>query len=195
MTGILKALPAAARAAARLLWHLVAPALGVAVQILAALVVLFEEWGWRPLSQAFASLARFRPWARIEQTIAGLPPYAALAVIALPSSLLFPLKFVAVYLVANGYILSATALFIAAKIVSTALVGRLFLLVKPQLMQIGWFAALYGRFVPWKDAMFARIRASRVWRYGRMLKTAARIAATRAWASARTTLRYWLARN
>ncbi len=38
-------------------------------------------------------------------------------------------------------------------------------------MRIAWFAQAYNWFVPWKDALFAEIRSSWVWRYGRMLKT------------------------
>lgn len=167
--------------AGRLVWRTAGPVLGMALQIFAALIVLFEEWGWRPLSAALARLARYRFIARLELAIAGLPPYAALAVIALPSALLFPLKFVALWLVANGYVFGAAALFVAAKIASTALIARVFLLVKPALMQIGWFAALYGRFVPWKEALFARIRATWAWRYGRMVKTAVRHETVMTW--------------
>jgi hypothetical protein len=169
------------RAGVIALWRVVGQALMVLLQVLAALLVLFEEWGWRPLSAALARLARFRLWARIELAIAGLPPYAALAAIALPSAFLFPLKFVALWLVANGYFVTAAALFVAAKIVSTALIARVFLLVKPTLMRIGWFAALYARFVPWKEALFARIRATWVWRYGRMVKTAVRQEIRKRW--------------
>lgn len=175
MSQLLQLLMAGLRAVATVVWRVVGSVLVALLQITAALVVLFEEWGWRPLSDALARLARFRPIARLELAIAGLPPYAALAAIALPSSFLFPLKFVAIWLVANGYLLTAAALFVAAKIVSTALIARIFILVKPALMRIGWFAALYDRFVPWKEAIFVRIRATWVWRYGRMLKTAVRV--------------------
>ena len=175
MNAVFRMLLQVLKTAATLIWRVVGPVLVTLVQVLAALLVLFEEWGWRPLSNALARLARFRPWARMELAIAGLPPYAALATIALPSSLLFPLKFVAIWLVANGYLITAALLFVAAKIVSTALIARIFILVKPALMQIAWFAALYDRFVPWKEAIFAKIRAMWVWRYGRMVKTAVRV--------------------
>lgn len=180
MNGVAQTLLAVFRLAATSLWRVVGPVLVAVLQVAAALLVLFEEWGWRPLSDALARLARFRPWARLELALAGLPPYAALAAVALPSSLLFPLKFVAIWLVANGYLVTAALLFVAAKIVSTALVARIFVLVKPALMQIGWFAALYDRFVPWKEAIFAKIRATWVWRYGRMVKTAVRVEAKQA---------------
>lgn len=171
-----------ALAAARTLWRLIRTSAGFVLQVLAALILLFEEWGWRPLVDALAVLARFRIVARLEQAIAGLPPYGALAALALPTSILFPLKLLAVYLVANGQVLAAGLLFVGAKIASTALIARLFLLTRPALMRIGWFAAAYGIVMPWKEALFARIRASWAWRYGRLLKSRVRLEVRRAWA-------------
>ena len=86
-----------------------------------ALIIVFEEWGWRPLADLLGRLARWRPWARIEYAIARLPPYAALLAFALPTLLLLPLKFVALFLIARGQLLLASVLFIAAKVVATAL--------------------------------------------------------------------------
>ena len=170
------------RSGLSVVWSLIKPPLLLMLQIIAALFVLFEEWGWRPLVEALGKLSRFRPWALFELWIAGLPPYGALAVFALPTTILLPLKFVAVFLLANGYYASATALFIGAKIASTALIARIFMLTKPALMQIGWFARGYNFFMPWKDAIFAQIRASWAWRYGRMVKTRVKLEAKQAWA-------------
>lgn len=151
------------------------------LQILAALILLFEEWGWRPLVAGIEWLARFRPIARLELFIAGLPPYAAFVALALPTTLLLPLKFLAVFLLANGHFFSASALFVFAKIASTALIARLFILTKPALMQIGWFARAHDWLMPWKEAIFASIRKSWPWRYGRMLKTRVKLETKQAW--------------
>lgn len=164
-----------------LLWQIVRPPLMAALQLLAALIVLFEEWGWKPLSEFLAYLARFAPIAALERWIAGLPPLGALVVFALPTTLLLPLKFVAVWLLAGGKYWTATALFAGAKVVSTALIARIFTLTKPTLMRIAWFARAYNWFVPWKDALFAQIRASWVWRYGRMVKTRVKLEVYLAW--------------
>lgn len=169
------------RVALRALWHLIRPPLSFALQVVAALILLFEEWGWRPLVDALAYLSRFRLVARLELMIAGLPPYGALAALALPTSILFPLKFLALYLIAQGQLFAASLLFVGAKIASTALIARLFLLTKPALMQIGWFATIYNLVMPWKDALFTRIRASWAWRYGRMIKTRVRLEVKQAW--------------
>jgi hypothetical protein len=177
----MRAASAPAAALFRLYWSLLWGILRHTLQVLLALVVLFEEWGWRPLAVALAEFARWRPWARAEAVIASLPPYLALAAFALPTSLFLPLKLVAVYLIANGHLLTASALFVLAKIVGTALIARIFQLTQPALMQIGWFAAGYARFVPWKEALFAYIRASWIWRSTHRLKADVVEAITPAW--------------
>lgn len=163
------------------------------INVVAALVVLFEEWGWRPLSRFMAWLATFSPWASVERWISGLPPYAALAVFALPSVMLFPLKFVALWLIAQGKLISASALFVAGKMASTAWIARVFMLTQPTLMRISWFARAYTFFMPWKERLFAIIRASWVWRYGRMIKARLRQMARRVFARWRPEInRVWL---
>ena len=173
----------------RTAWSIARGPVIATLNVIAALLVLFEEWGWRPLSNAIARLARFAPIAAVERLIAGLPPYAALVTIALPTALLLPLKFVAVWLLANNHFASATLLFLGAKLASTALIARVFILTKPALMRIAWFERAYNWFVPWKDAVFAQIRASWIWRYSRMLKTRMKIAVARLWVGMKPRLR------
>lgn len=140
------------------------------LQTLLALVIVFEEWGWRPLAAALAQLARLKPIAWIEAHIQRLPPYGALVVFAAPSILILPLKLVALYLIASGREIMAAALFVAAKVVGTAIVARLFQLTEAQLLRIPWFAWAYGIVMPWKEALTAWIRSSWAWRYGRVVK-------------------------
>lgn len=163
-------------------WRGLRPPLVFVLQVIAALILIFEEWGWQPLVDALGRLARWRPWAALEARIQALPPYGALATLALPTLTLLPLKFVALYLAANGQVLTAGCLFIGAKLASTALIGRFFLLTRPRLMQISWFASIYEFVLPWQQAMFAMIRQSWPWRYGRMVKNTIRHETKRAWA-------------
>ena len=62
------------------------------------------------------------------------------------------------------------AVFVAAKVVGTALVARLFALTRPALMRLQWFEAIYLRWLAWKAVVLARVRASWAWRAGRALK-------------------------
>jgi hypothetical protein len=163
-----------AGAALRAFWRLARPVLRWTAQIVLALLILLEEWGWEPLANLLGRLARWRPWALAETAIARLPPYAALVVFALPTLLLLPLKFLALFLIARGQLVLAGLLFAAAQVGATALVARLFMLTRPALMQIGWFAWGYERFIPWKDALEDYVRSSYVWRAGRVWKERAK---------------------
>lgn len=139
-----------------------------------ALLILFEEWGWQPLQRAMARLAAWPAWRRLEGLIQRLPPWAALCVFALPALALLPIKLGALALIANGQRLGGVALIVAAKLLGTAVVARLFELTRPALMQLAWFAHWYGRWLPWKQGLLDRVRASWAWRAGRVFKRALR---------------------
>lgn len=169
-------------------WQVVRPVLRLALQIILALLILLEEWGWRPLADLLGRLARWRPWAQLEYGIARLPPYAALFVFVLPSMFLLPLKFLALFLITKGQLVLAGLLFAGAKVFATALVARLFMLTQPALMQIGWFAWCYERFMPWKEALVDYVRASWVWRVARVWKERGKRAVAAQWRAWRPTL-------
>ncbi len=153
-----------------------------ALEVLLAIIIVFEEWGWRPLAALIASLARYAPVARLETLVRGLPPYPALAVFALPGLMLLPLKLFALALIAQGHVVWATLLFVGAKIGGTAIVARIFQLTQPALMQLRWFVQLHDTVMPWKDALVERVRASRTWRVGRVIKSRVKHRAHEAWA-------------
>ncbi len=140
------------------------------LNVLLALLVLFEEWGWEPLVELVGRLRRFRPWMLFEHWVEGLPPYPALAVLALPSLAIVPVKLLAVYFLARGYFIAAAVVLGTAKVVGTAFIGRLFVLTKPSILHIGWCAAIYNTVVPWQEALFAYIRGTWIWRMGRVVK-------------------------
>lgn len=141
---------------------------------LAALLLLFEEWGWEPLAALLARLGRLPVFAWLERRIAALPPWAALLVFFVPMLALLPIKLLAVYLFGTGHVRAGLALLLAAKLAGTALVARLFTLTQPQLMRLRWFADWYPRFKAWKDALFDRVRQTAVWRAGRHFKRRAK---------------------
>ncbi|MEX8519652.1 MAG: hypothetical protein AB3X44_14170 [Leptothrix sp. (in: b-proteobacteria)] len=157
----------------RLITLLLRPALWL-LQWLLALFLLFEEWGWEPLARLLGQLARLPIIGWLERRIAALPPYGALAVFFLPALLLLPVKLLALWLISQGRTLLGVTVIVAAKLIGTAIVARLFMLTQGQLMQLAWFARLYSRWINWKEALLARVRASRPWRIARWLKLRAR---------------------
>lgn len=136
-----------------------------------ALLILFEEWGWEPLQLALAWVGRLPGLRWMERRVQALPPYGALAVFLLPTLLLLPVKLLALWLIGQGKVVLGTLVIVGAKLAGTAIVARLFTLTRPALMQLAWFAGVYTRWTRWKDALLAQVRASWLWRFGRMLKT------------------------
>jgi hypothetical protein len=146
---------------------------------LVALVILFEEWGWEPLMRLAGVLARLPPVAWLEQRIASLPPRAALAVFLAPTLMLLPIKLLALWLIGQGHAFFGLLVIVAAKLAGTALVARLFMLTRPQLMRMDWFANLYVRWSAFKESLIAMARTSPAWRSARAIKTWARRALRR----------------
>jgi hypothetical protein len=139
-----------------------------------ALLLLFEEWGWEPLAALLQRLARLPLWAWCERKITQLPPWAALLVLLVPAVALFPIKLLALFLIRHGQFVLGFTVLIAAKLVGTAFVARLFQLTLPALMQFAWFARWYPRWKTWKDRLLDYIRASAFWQMGRRIKTRAK---------------------
>ena len=144
-----------------------------------AVVLLFEEWGWEPLANLFKRLARLPLWAQLERKIAGLPKWGALLVFGVPMLALLPIKLLALFLFGRGHAVVGLVLLIAAKLLGTAVLARLFQLTQPRLMQFSWFAHWYPRWKAWKDGLMTQIRHSEPWRMGRRMKARAKV-----WAAA-----------
>ena len=155
--------------------HWIRAALRHTFSALLALVLLFEEWGWEPLSALFARLARLPLWARVERWISGLPAWGALVLFAAPALALLPVKLLALFLMGRGHALMGLTVLLAAKVAGTAILARLFTLTQPALMRLAWFARWYPRWKTWKDALFDQVRRSAVWQAGRRWKARVRV--------------------
>ena len=156
----------ATREIGRILWLVTRRTL----EALLAVIIAFEEWGWKPLAALLASIAHLAPIAWIERLIQRLPPYGALAVFVVPAIVLVPLKLLALFLIATGHTISAALLFIGAKVVGTAIVARLFHLTEAQLVRIPWCKRALDIVMPWKDELVAWVRTTWAWRHGRVAK-------------------------
>jgi hypothetical protein len=134
---------------------------------LAAIVLFIEEWGWQPLTAFAARIARWPPLARFEARIANVPPRFALVLFLVPAVLLFPIKLLALWLIHEGQTMLGIGVIVAAKLLGTALVGRLFMLTERQLMQFAWFARAMNWWVATKQRVKALVTESTSWRTGR----------------------------
>lgn len=111
---------------------------------LATLVILFEEWLWEPLKRLMLAFARLPLIRQLSAAIASLSPRSALLVFLVPVLVLFPFKIGGLWLIANGHPGWGVLVFLGAKVTGTALFAWLFELTRNTLLQIGWFARIYG---------------------------------------------------
>lgn len=130
---------------------------------LAAIVLLFEEWLWHRLIKFGDRLAHLPIIARLENWIAGLPPYGALAFFLVPALSLFPVKVAALFLLAHGHGFLGIATILFAKLIGTAWAARIYHLTSPQLVKIHWFASFHAWFLMKKDALLGWLRAQPAW--------------------------------
>lgn len=137
---------------------------------LVALVILFEEWGWAPLQRWLARLALWPGFRWLDAAIRRLPPYAALALLAVPALTLLPIKLSALWLIEQGHAFWGVTVILTAKVLGTAIVAHLFTLTQPALMRLPWFARRYTQWAQWKNRLLAQVRASLPWRTARVLR-------------------------
>lgn len=128
-----------------------------------ALILVFEEWGWERLSALMGRLERMPVWAWMERRIRAVPPWGAIVLFALPALALLPIKVLALFLIGRGHPVFGMMVLLAAKLVGTALLARLFTLTQPALMRLAWFARWYPRWKAWKDRLIEQVHNSALW--------------------------------
>jgi hypothetical protein len=123
-----------------------------------ALWLFIEEWLWEAMLSLTSVLAKLPPIRWVESQIAELSPYAALIAFLIPVAVLLPFKLAAFWLIAHGNSVLGAIVFVAAKIMGTALLARIFALTKNALMKIAWFARAYVALQVWKQRIYAYVR-------------------------------------
>lgn len=83
----------------------------------------------------------------LKRSIQRFGPYPSLALLGLPTATVEPLKLAAVALAGEGHWITGTVMIVACYAFSLLVVERLFVIVKPKILQISWFAKLWDGFV------------------------------------------------
>ncbi len=143
-------------------------ALEIAVVPFAAAVVFVEQVLIRYLNRMMAAVSRWPPVARLEAWLMSLPPWAAVFAFAAPSIIILPVKVSALWFAAHHRFVLATGAVVLGKILATAILGRLYRILRPTLMTLRWFA--------WADTKYAFVRSLPAWQQAKALAER-----TRAW--------------
>ncbi len=143
---------------------------------IAAAIIFLEQVLIKYLNVAMAAFARLPPVARCEAWLQTLPPYGALATFAGPSILILPVKVGAVWFAAHGRYSLALGTLLAGKLLATAILARLYRILRPKLMTVPWFAWGDTHFFYWRDRAYAFVKSLPSWQ-----KARAMIERARAW--------------
>ncbi len=115
--------------------------------VLLALIFLVEAWLWDRVEPIIARVVALIPLPRLKawlaDRIAHLSPALTLIVFAVPVVVLFPLNFVAAWLLAHKYFVGATILIVFQKVLGVGIVAFVFDVTRDKLLQMSWFRALY----------------------------------------------------
>jgi hypothetical protein len=149
-------------------------ALQIALVPFAAAIVFFEQTLIRYLNQVTAAIAGWPPIARLEARLIRLPRYWALLTFVAPSILILPIKLAAFWFGVHHRYGLALGSVVLGKLLATAILARLYRILRPTLMTIGWFAWADTKFFAWRDRAYAFVKSLPAWQKAAELVQAAR---------------------
>jgi len=151
-------------------------ALELAIVPLAAAIVFFEQTLIRFLNKLTEAFARWPPVAWLEARLVRLPPWAAVLTFVAPSILILPIKLIAFFFALKGRFGLALVSVILGKLLATAIVARLYRILRPTLMQLRWFAWADTQFFYWRDQAYAFVKSLPTWK-----RATALVQSTKTW--------------
>jgi hypothetical protein len=154
-------------------------ALEIAIVPFAAAVVFVEQVLIRYLNAMMAAVARWPLVARFEVWLTSLPPWAAVLAFAMPSIIILPVKVSALWFAAHHRFALATASVVLGKILATAILARLYRILRPTMMELKWFAWADAKFFAWRDWAYAFVKSLPAWQQAKAL-----VERTRGWLAA-----------
>lgn len=136
---------------------------------IAAAIVFIEETLLRYLGLVMAAIAKWPPVAVIEAWLRRLPPWGALLAFAAPSLLVIPIKLSAVWFALHHrYGLSLLSI-VVGKMLATALVARLYMVLRPTLVRMAWYPKAETWLFDWRDRLYAFVRVLPAWQRAKAL--------------------------
>jgi len=150
-------------------------ALQIALVPFAAAIVFVEQTLIRYLNLVTAAIAAWPPIARLEARLMRLPPYWALLTFVAPSILILPIKLAAFWFGLHHQYVLALGSVIFGKLLATAIVARLYRVLRPTLMGIPWFAWADTKFFAWRDRAYAFVKSLPAWQKAVAMIQAARV--------------------
>jgi hypothetical protein len=87
----------------------------------------------------------------LRRQIERLPPYPALLILVVPLAVVEPLKLATIFIAGEGHWITGGVVMLFAYAISLFVVEWLFVVVKPKLLTLPWFARAWAWFVEVRD--------------------------------------------
>ena len=107
-----------------------------------AIVVIFEEWLWDLLADIGQWIANKLKLEKFDAWLLQASPKQALIAFFMPILVVTPINLFAIFLLAQGRLIEGVLLELAAKLLGTLLISRIFKLVKPALLKFNLLNSL-----------------------------------------------------
>ena len=144
-------------------------ALEIVIVPFAAAVVFVEQVLIHYLNAMMAAIGRWPPMTRLEAWLVELPPWAALLAFVMPSIIILPVKVSALWFAAHHRFFLATAAVVLGKLLATAILARLYRLLRTNLRALPWFAWADTKFFAWRDWAYAFVRSLPAWQQAKAI--------------------------
>jgi len=139
-----------------------------------ALYVIFDAIA-APLFRPFiAWIIRFRFFLHLEALLEGLPAHAILALLFILYLSADPAKVYGLYLMGTGHLIFGASIFVAAYVVSLALVEQIYRAGKTKLRTLPWFAALTDWLFDCRDRLVSWAKSAPAWIAARRIEAQTR---------------------
>jgi hypothetical protein len=129
-----------------------------------AAIFLVEDLLVRSFGAAMGVLTRLKLVARFEAWAKTLKPWQALLLFFLPVIIFLPVHLAAIWAFATRRAMLGIAIYIAGKLMATAVVGRILIVCRPALIQYRWFVRASGWVTRTRDRSQDGGAATAVWR-------------------------------
>lgn len=141
---------------------------------LLAVFLIFEEWLWDLLTAFGHSLVLWLNLREFEQWLSRTTPFMALVAFSIPILIVTPINIAALIMLTKGLILQSILLEVAAKLLGTVLVARVFALTKPQLLTFAFIRLIYNTITRWLQWAHQKITETPVYRWANRMKVEAK---------------------
>jgi hypothetical protein len=119
----------------------------------AALMSILDARSKMPVIAQKLRSRRMTFLARCRRGLQRISPYLSLLALLVPLLLVEPLKLVALLVAGSGHWLAGAAILVAAYAASLLVIERLFRVLKPKIMMMGWFNRLWTGFVAFRTRL------------------------------------------